>query len=141
MVNNLIEIQKYYDEGNSIRKCSNKFGISYCKLQRNLKKRTQSDASSIQNRRRKLVENVTSWRRRTKIKLIEHRGGKCSKCGYDKCIDALDFHHLDPKIKEFQLGGSTKSFEKLKAESDKCILVCSNCHREIHFNLKNNIAC
>ena len=138
MINNLIEIQDYYNEGNSIRKCSSKFGISYCKLQRNLKTRNQLEATSIDNKRRRRVENVISWRKRTKKKLVEYKGGKCCKCNYDKCIEALDFHHVDSNKKDFNISGKSISFEKLKNEVDKCILVCANCHREIHSGI---IAC
>ncbi len=76
---------------------------------------------------------VLDIRRRNKIKLVEYKGGKCEICGYDKCIDALEFHHLKSNEKDFGLScGDTKSFEKLKVEADKCIMVCANCHREIH---------
>lgn len=84
--------------------------------------------------RKCIVEAVTKRRRKVKAMSVEYKGGKCSICGYNKCIDALDFHHLDPKIKEFNPSdnGHTRSWEKQKIELDKCILVCSNCHREIH---------
>lgn len=73
-------------------------------------------------------------RKRLKEKLVAYKGGKCEICGYDKCIIALDFHHLDPNEKDFNIGGGAAiSFEKCKKEVDKCILVCSNCHREIHY--------
>ena len=76
---------------------------------------------------------VIDIRRRNKIKLVEYKGGKCERCGYDKCIDALEFHHLNPDEKDFGVScGDTRSLEKLKAEADKCIMVCANCHREIH---------
>jgi len=76
---------------------------------------------------------VVNWRRRTKLKLIAYKGGKCSTCGYDKdCPTAYDFHHLDPAKKEFRIGGKTLKFETLKKEVDKCILLCKNCHAEIH---------
>ena len=76
---------------------------------------------------------VTDIRRRNKIRLVEYKGGKCERCGYDKCIDALEFHHLNPNEKDFGVScGETKSLERLKAETDKCIMVCANCHREIH---------
>lgn len=79
------------------------------------------------------IEHVSNRRRKLKLKAVEYKGGKCEKCGYDKCIDALEFHHLDPNEKEFGIGsGSTKSWDKLKVEVDKCELVCSNCHKEIH---------
>lgn len=75
-------------------------------------------------------------KRRYKIKeiLIEYKGGKCEICGYNKCIGALEFHHKDPTKKDFGIGqkGYTRSIELNKKEVDKCILVCANCHREIH---------
>lgn len=79
-------------------------------------------------------EAVQNARRKIKEKLVAYKGGKCEKCGYDKCIGALEFHHLDPNEKKFQISNpNVKSFEKLKTEVDKCILLCSNCHRELHF--------
>ena len=81
---------------------------------------------------------VSEFRRNCKLKLIEYKGGKCSVCGYNKQIPgAYDFHHLDPNEKDFGIGeGRTRSFESLKAEVDKCILVCRNCHAEIHHNIQ-----
>ena len=77
-------------------------------------------------------------RKRYKLKhdLIEYKGGKCEICGYNKCESALEFHHLNPEEKEFAISskGYTRSFELCKKEVDKCILVCANCHREIHEN-------
>ncbi len=81
-------------------------------------------------------EAVSKKRKNNKIKLVEYKGGKCEICGYDKCIDALEFHHINPKEKEIAISsGNIKSFETLKKEVDKCILVCSNCHKEIHYKL------
>ena len=83
---------------------------------------------------------VLDIRRRNKIKLVEYKGGKCERCGYDKCIDALEFHHLNPNEKDFGLScGDTRSLEKLKKEADKCIMVCANCHREIHAEEREKI--
>lgn len=79
------------------------------------------------------VENVTKRRREFKEKLIKYKGGKCEICGYDKCVDALEFHHLEPNKKEFTISGKIISLERAKKEIDKCILVCANCHREIHY--------
>ena len=68
-------------------------------------------------------------------KLKEARGGKCIKCGYNKCIKALEFHHLDPSKKDFTI--SNDYFKLLDAvnESKKCILLCSNCNKELHDNM------
>jgi len=79
--------------------------------------------------------SVINWRRRAKLKLIEYKGGKCEICGYCKpCPRAYHFHHLDPSQKDFGIGGYgiPRSFDRLKIEVDKCQLLCSNCHSEIH---------
>jgi DNA-binding CsgD family transcriptional regulator len=78
-------------------------------------------------------ERVAQWRRNAKDDLVREAGGRCVLCGYDKCLGALHFHHLDPKTKEFGLAmrGHTKSFEKLLAEARKCLLLCANCHAEV----------
>lgn len=73
-----------------------------------------------------------------KLEAINYKGGKCSICGYDKCIQALEFHHLYPNEKESDISiliQKNKDFKLIKRELDKCILLCSNCHREIHYNI------
>ena len=68
-----------------------------------------------------------------KLEAIEYKGGKCQKCGYDKCYAAFDFHHRDPNEKEFGWNKLKKrSKETIFKELDKCDLLCANCHREIH---------
>lgn len=67
--------------------------------------------------------------------LIQKRGGKCEKCGYDKNMSALEFHHLNPSEKEFTLDARNlerHSDEEILKEFDKCVLLCSNCHAEQH---------
>ena len=65
---------------------------------------------------------------------IEYKGGKCSKCGYKKCQAALEFHHINPEERDFAISRcKNTSFEKIKKELDKCILICSNCHKEEHW--------
>jgi hypothetical protein len=81
-----------------------------------------------------LKQAVTKRRRHIREKLVSYKGGKCIFCGYNKCADALDLHHVDASQKEFGIssGGLTRAWSKVIAEADKCILVCANCHREIH---------
>lgn len=70
-----------------------------------------------------------------KIKAIEYKGGKCIKCGYDKCYAAFDFHHRNPLEKEFSWHFMRrKSWDTIKTELDKCDLLCANCHRETHLD-------
>lgn len=79
---------------------------------------------------------VNKRRRLLKEKAVAYKGGKCENCGYCKCIWALQFHHKDPSQKEFRLSsGNTPSWEKTKTEADKCILLCANCHFELHSSL------
>ena len=84
-----------------------------------------------------LSRNVQLKRDRLKEKAIIYKGNKCCICGYDKCNGALEFHHIDPEQKDFGIGdkGHTRSWQKTKDELDKCIMVCANCHREIHAGL------
>ena len=78
----------------------------------------------------------TILRRSMKKQAIKILGGKCSVCGYDKCIDALEFHHKNPKEKDFKIGsGNTMSWKEYKNEAEKCVLLCTNCHKEIHSKL------
>jgi predicted nucleic acid-binding Zn ribbon protein len=67
--------------------------------------------------------------------MIEYKGGKCERCGYNKNMAALEFHHVNPEEKEFPLDArrlSNTHIDRLKKEVDKCMLLCANCHREIH---------
>lgn len=75
-------------------------------------------------------------RRKCKEDCVKLKGGKCVCCGYDKNICALEFHHLDPKEKEINIAESYHLNEEIYKELEKCILVCSNCHREIHANVR-----
>lgn len=82
-------------------------------------------------------ERVAKRRKLLKEKAVEYLGGKCSICGYDKCINALQFHHINPENKDFSISakGYTRSWKIVKKELDKCILVCANCHCEVHASL------
>jgi transposase len=79
------------------------------------------------------LERVGRRRRQIKGKLVAEAGGKCVICGYHRCQRALQFHHLDPRTKEFHLGhtGATRSLARCRAEARKCILLCANCHAEV----------
>jgi len=73
-----------------------------------------------------------------KEKAIKLLGGKCIKCGYSKCIASLDFHHKnledkDKNIKDILM----RTWLKVEKELKKCILLCSNCHRELHWEENN----
>lgn len=82
-------------------------------------------------------DSVIKRRQELKKMSVNYKGGKCLLCGYNKCMSAMEFHHINPNEKDFQVSGKSISWEKIKIELDKCILVCSNCHQEIHSGLIN----
>lgn len=126
------EFQKMYNDGYIIREISDMFIYSRQTISKYIVKRKKLSEDQLKKNR---VKSLVEWRKRTKIKLVEYKGGECKCCGYNKSIKALEFHHLDPKEKDFTMSGKSWSFERLKKEADKCILVCNRCHVEIHDNL------
>ena len=78
-------------------------------------------------------EAVTARRRRIKQALVAAAGGRCMLCGYDRSPVALQFHHLEPAAKAFELahGGVTRSLATALAEAEKCVLLCATCHAEV----------
>lgn len=121
------EIQKTYDEIGNIKKIAKIYHISYQRLKTFI---IFKNKIKVKHKR-----DTLSYRQRVKKQMIEYKGEKCEICGYNKCVEALEFHHLNPNEKDFNISGGTKSFKNLKPEIDKCILVCANCHREIHAGL------
>lgn len=88
------------------------------------------------------AESQRMKKRALKHYLLSLKGGKCERCGYDKCEGALQFHHKDPSQKEFNfshinLNDSDFSMERLLKELDKCEVLCANCHFEEHY-IKDN---
>ena len=84
-------------------------------------------------------DRVKAWRHRSKERMVESMGGKCQCCGYNACKEALAFHHIDPSQKELAFGSlraNPKTWIKVVEELKKCILVCHNCHSEIHAGLR-----
>lgn len=82
---------------------------------------------------------VKEWRKNTKTKMVTAMGGSCQCCGYNACNNALAFHHIDPSIKEIGFGdirANPASWTKIVTELKKCILVCHNCHSEIHAGIR-----
>lgn len=71
-----------------------------------------------------------------KLDIVEYLGNKCSRCGYNKSVTALEVHHLDPTQKTFNISGShSRSWKVITAELDNCVLLCSNCHREVEYGI------
>lgn len=82
--------------------------------------------------------NTKIRRFRAKSAAIKLLGGKCRKCGWSGNQAALQFHHTDSKAKEFIIGNvANKSWDSIKNEMQKCILLCANCHA-IEHSTKND---
>jgi hypothetical protein len=80
-------------------------------------------------------DSVKRWRKACKERIITAMGGSCCICGYNKCQSSLALHHLNPNEKDFGLGSiraNPKNWSAIVVELRKCILVCHNCHYEIH---------
>lgn len=77
-------------------------------------------------------------KKRKKERAVAYKGGRCERCGYNKCIAAMEFHHINPEEKLHTVKDlMVRNWELIQAEIDKCILLCSNCHREEHHNERN----
>lgn len=93
---------------------------------------SEATRKKTEARRKYMAWVVSENRRKLKLRAVEYKGGKCLLCGYSKCPAALTFHHLDDAEKSFNITSKVLSWERIKVEIDKCILVCANCHAEIH---------
>jgi hypothetical protein len=134
---NKLEILNYYLNVKSLRKTAKYFNTTRDTIRKYI------DDDKIINTRVKTKsrsQHVIDWRKRKKIELIKYKGGCCVYCGYKKSVAALQFHHLDPTKKDFSISSKSYSIERLKKEVDKCILICANCHIELHENLKASVA-
>jgi predicted DNA-binding protein YlxM (UPF0122 family) len=134
----IMELNDYYKTHIS-KETSEFFGISVSVVKYHVdKKRT---ILSDEDRKLNNYKHVKNFRQKLKDKAINYKGNCCEKCGYNRCNSALEFHHLDPNEKDFGIGSySVLLWEKIKLELDKCIMVCANCHREIHYDLIYNTA-
>lgn len=92
------------------------------------------------NHRPKQCASCATGSRRvlTKKKCVAYKGGACQRCGYSRCIAALEFHHVDENSKQFTIASAwNRAWEVVKAELDKCVMLCGNCHAEVHFTGEN----
>lgn len=81
------------------------------------------------------MNKTTAFNHKKKEKIIYIMGGKCCVCGYNRLNAALEMHHINMREKEFSFSNYNhyKSIEEMKPEMMKCALVCSVCHKEIHY--------
>jgi hypothetical protein len=92
------------------------------------------DKRKYSDRANYLKQAVAKRRKQLMQQAIAYKGGQCLMCSYNTSSRALHFHHLDSETKLFGISarGVTRSWEKVKSELDKCVLLCANCHAEVH---------
>lgn len=133
------QMQSFYDKGHSLRDIQKEFNLSNGGWSRSVLieclQTRHKPHYSAEERKTRSANKVIRWKQRRKQKLVEYKGGKCELCGYNKCVRSLEFHHKDPNEKDFNVSSVTFGIERCKREVDKCMLVCSNCHGEIHFKI------
>lgn len=123
---------------------SNTDGVIICHL---CKKEKSPEDFYARNKNGKLIrgeckECAQKDRKKRMIKFkqacVDHKGGSCQICGYCRCLRSMDFHHIDPSKKDFAISDMRFGYnvtEVVKKELDKCVLVCRNCHGEVHEGL------
>lgn len=128
----LQNVQQYYCE-HTIKETALHFGFSETTIKRYVNKKTIK--LTDEQKRKKNYNRVKTHRQKIKEKGVDYLGGKCQRCGYNKSIWSLHFHHIDAKEKSFSISSYCNlSWNKIKEELDKCELICANCHGEIHHN-------
>jgi len=135
--------KKYEKYQKAYRKAHREENRAYCKAYRlaHLEERKAYDKARGKIYYEQNVDKIRTHRRKvhlsyydsTKNKYLKMHGSRCACCGYDKNIAALEFHHVNGKTKGISFMISRhESDELLKAEIDKCVLLCANCHAEHH---------
>lgn len=137
-----IELRQLVDENLSISKIAKKIGLSKtgtihrlhkCGLKTNSKHTKSEQQKQEEYTKHQRFKNDRG--RQLRNELIHRLGGKCSVCGYSKNTAVLTFHHVNMKDKKFKLdmrSCSNRNYDVLSSEADKCILLCANCHMELH---------
>lgn len=88
-----------------------------------------------------MSEMLNNHHQNKKILLEAIQKFQCEKCGYNKCLNALDFHHKDETLKHFDMGRYTTdnavgNISLLVEEMNKCDVLCVNCHKDKHFDIE-----
>lgn len=129
------QILEFY-KTHTLKETSNFFNVSRTTILKHKKVYKNNINRTEEEKRKSNYIHVKDFRVRIKERAVEYMGGKCVICGYFKCIKALEFHHINKEEKDFTIGSNTSiAWERVKNEIKKCILVCANCHREIHDGL------
>jgi hypothetical protein len=101
---------------------------------KNAEKQKQFQKDHYVKYKDKYIERLYRRRLENKEYINSLKANGCKLCGYVKCYASLEFHHLDKNEKDRTIAKAVDDFslKRLIEEISKCILVCANCHREIH---------
>lgn len=83
-------------------------------------------------------EELKAKRDERNLIIFNYKGAECNHCGLSepKHLEIYDYHHVDPDTKLYSVSNILKGpIERLRTEVDKCLLLCSNCHRKEHARL------
>lgn len=134
VINEMMEYRKLH----TIQQTASQFMVSPATVKRYCSSKPRI-VMSLEDRSKANYARVKARRQRLKELAIEYKGGKCEVCGYSRSIWALEFHHKESSQKDFSVSKyQTLAWSKLKQELDKCMIVCANCHREIHHDEYEN---
>jgi hypothetical protein len=133
-----LNCQKYFEPVRNRKLCSPE-----CRVEHNRKKRRSKVQKNKTHLKSKLVSNdvLSLEMQEYNRKLISQNKACCHHCGYRDYTCSLEFHHLDPSQKSFEFGKLTKkqlstlTCEEIECELNKCIVLCCNCHRALHYGL------
>jgi len=118
--------KKIYTDEERLARKKEQSKKSYQKNKEKYQKYYQSNAAKLKRNARnyelKRLSEFEQWKRTL----------SCSKCGenHPACIE---FHHVDPSKKEKTISYLRNSKKKLQEELKKCIVLCANCHRKLHY--------
>lgn len=139
--------QKTLDEfpkkGGWCNSCSKQYQSEYNRKNREKRNETQrkwreENPEKVLEATKKHQKHRKDRRKSNKKNLVSLLGGCCKVCGYSKCLEALEFHHVDPTKKDGQVSlmiSTSELTSETIAEVNKCYLLCANCHREFHAGL------
>jgi hypothetical protein len=119
---NLLEKEAFSDKGNACKSCA-------VEKTRKWRVSKENNPNWRKERNAQLAENS----RKLKRKAVVLKGDVCFDCGQQYPDAVYDFHHIDPTQKDFSIGKS-RNWSKIEKELEKCVMLCSNCHRIRHFH-------
>lgn len=115
------------------------YKCSICKLTKSMNNFYLRKGNKVSSHCKACHCNRTRERlRQNKRDFVAYKGGCCERCGYSRPV-GLAFHHFDPSVKEFGFNASPKITDRIKAELDKCYLLCSRCHLEVHADFVDGV--